>query len=407
MPAPFAQRVAEVAAGLRAQSDLWHPRPFAEEHMPWEDAHPEVAAWLDARPDGEFDLTRFGPEDPKFAGAPPSLLAWRDAADTLAYLPRLPARSFALTAKAARGIGGAKRAQIEAFVGCFLAGDVSVRSQAPAHVLDWCAGKGHLGRALASAIGRPLHAIEWDERLCHEGAALARAQGLDAVFEAVDARSPLAASRVCPEAAAVALHACGDLHGALLRAAATNGVARLAVSPCCYNRTPPDTPLLLSTVARGTGLTLDADDLDLVHRLPTAGGAAERRRVRQTLAWRLAFDLWHRDVSGLNVYRRMPAFPAAWLSLSFAEFAVRFAALGGVEHTPGSAVEAYEARGASRLARVLRREAVRLPFARALETFLLLDRAALLEASGLEVALGAFCDADATPRNALLLARGA
>jgi hypothetical protein len=405
MPGRFAERVAEVAAGLSAHRDLWHPRPFAERSMPWEDAHPEVAAWLDARPEDEFDLTRFGPDDLDAAGAPPTLLAWRAAADTLARLPRLPARSFALAAKAARGIGGAKRAQIEAFIGCFLADGPSPGTET--HVLDWCAGKGHLGRALAGAIGRPLHAIEWDATLCDAGTALARAQGLEAVFEALDARSTAAAARVGPGTAAVALHACGDLHGALLRAAAANGVARLAVSPCCYNRTPPDVPVLLSGAAGTTGLVLDTDDLDLVHRLPTAGGAAERRRVRHTLAWRLAFDLWHRDASGLDVYRRMPAFPAAWLSLSFAEFAVRFAALGGVEHIPDRAVAAYEVLGAARLARVLRREAVRLPFARALEAFLLLDRAALLEAAGLEVALGTFCEADATPRNGLLLARRA
>ncbi|MCK6574166.1 SAM-dependent methyltransferase [Myxococcota bacterium] len=403
MPGPFARRLAEVAAGLNAHRDLWHPRPFAERHMPWEDAHPEVAAWLDARPDDEFDLTRFGPDDPHAAGAPPSLVRWRAAADALADLPRLPALPFALGAKAARGIGGAKRAQIEAFVGCFLAGFSPPGSET--HVLDWCAGKGHLGRALAEALGRPLRAIEWDATLCDAGAALARAQGLEADFEALDARSTAAAARVRPDAAAVALHACGDLHGALLRAATAHGVSRLAVSPCCYNRTPPGTSVLLSAAGRATGLVLDADDLDLVHRLPTAGGAAERRRVRQTLGWRLGFDLWHREASGRDAYRRMPAFPPAWLALPFAEFAVRFAGLGGVEHIPGREVGAYETQGVLRLARALRREAVRLPFARALEAFLLLDRASLLEAAGFDVALGTFCGLDETPRNGLLLAR--
>jgi hypothetical protein len=403
VPGRFAERVAEVAAGLNAHRDLWHPRPFAERCMPWEAAHPEVAAWLDARPEDEFDLTRFGPDDLEAAGAPPTLVAWRAAADALSHLPRLPAQPFALGAKAARGIGGAKRAQIEAFVGCFLAGGPSPGSET--HVLDWCAGKGHLGRALAGAIGRPLRAIEWDATLCEAGTALARAQRIDADFEALDARSTAAAARVGPDAAAVALHACGDLHGALLRAAAAHGVARLAVSPCCYNRTPSDTPVLLSAVARASGLAPDADDLDLVHRLPTAGGAAERRRVRQTLGWRLGFDVWHRAASGRDVYRRMPAFPPAWLSLSFAEFAVRFAALGGIEHIPGREIDAYELSGTARLARVLRREAVRLPFARALEAFLLLDRAALLEAAGFDVALGTFCGVEETPRNGLLLAR--
>jgi hypothetical protein len=400
--APFAARLAEVASGLVATRDLWHPRPFAEREVAWASIAPEVAVWLDARPDEEFDLTRFGPAD--LSAAPPALRAWRATADALGHLPDLPRRPFALQARAARGIGGHKRAQIEAFVGCVLAGEPAVSAR-ETHVLDWCAGKGHLGRSLAAALQQPLTAVEWDAALCETGRSLAREAGVDAAFHTLDARSPEAAAMVGIGAAAVSLHACGDLHGALLRAATANDVSRLAVAPCCYNRTPPGTPVLLSAAAHAAGLGLDEDDLDLVHRLPTSGGAAERQRVRRTLAWRLGVDLWHRDVSGVDAYRRMPSFPGEWLALDFAAFAVRFAALGGLEHIPGREIGAYEAAGHARLRDVLRREAVRLPFARALEVYLLLDRAAFLEAAGFEVRLGAFCTVAETPRNGLLLAR--
>ncbi len=394
----FADRHDALSRWLTAHRDLWHPRPFAERALAWEAAHPEVAAWLDALPD---DAVSPGVA-PDLALGPEPLATWAREAAAHAALPDLPAMPFALQPRAARGLPGRKQAQIAAFVGAAL-------RSAPSgdHVLDWCAGKGHLGRTLAGALGRPLVAVEWDAALCDAGRALCDAQKQPATFHTLDARGPEAAALVGPDARAVALHACGDLHGALLRAAVTHGVAALAVAPCCYNRAVPAESAVLSAGGRASGLSPDADDLDLVHRAPVVTGPAGRARLAQTLAWRLGFDLWQRAAMGEDTYRRMPPFPETWLALDFAEFARRFAALGALSTAPGAEITAFEKAGHARLRSVVRRDAVRGLFARPLEVWLLLDRARLLEEAGLEVHLGCFCPETATPRNALLLARRA
>ena len=449
----FAERHAALTAFLRTHREVWHPRPFVvTQPLPWEVASPPLGAWLDACPDPAFTPG----VAPDFTQAPEPLATWAREAAALSALPALPRFDFALDVRGARGIAGRKRAQLEAFVGCVLGSRVSGD-----HVVDWCAGKGHLGRALSAAgesrhpqtaalplvavgesrhpptaalplvaagesrhpqtaalplvaVGEsrhaptaalPLVAVEWDATLAAAGQALCDVQRRPARFHVLDARGADAAALLRPGSLAVALHACGDLHAALLRAAVSNGVAALAVAPCCYNRATCDAELVLSRTGRAAGLTLDAHDLDLLHRVTVLAGAGERRRMLQGLAWRLALDLWRREVLGESDYQPVPSFPAAWLALPFPEFAARYAASGGLAHSPGPEIAPYERRGHLRMASVLRRDAVRGLFARALEVWLLLDRACLLEEAGYGVELGTFCALADTPRNALLVAR--
>ena len=99
-------------------------------------------------------------------------------------------------------------------------------------VLDWCGGKGHLGRLLALHWRTPVTTLEIDPALCAAGEALAERQALDHEFLVADALT----AEIPAGRHAVALHACGELHRRLIEGAADAGLAGLDVAPCCYHR---------------------------------------------------------------------------------------------------------------------------------------------------------------------------
>ncbi|MCB9537032.1 MAG: methyltransferase [Myxococcales bacterium] len=272
-------------------------------------------------------------------------------------------------------------------------------------VVDWCAGKGHLGRALCARHGARLLAVEWDAALCDDGRLRCAREGVEAEFACLDARGPDAAERLGPGQTAIALHACGDLHSALLRAAAARGVEAIALAPCCYNKAGAERGHALSAAGAAANLGLIPADLDLVHREQVVARGRDRRRAWQSMAWRLGFDLLQRDVRAVDRYRPMRAFPNAWLTLPFADFCRRFAAVDGLALPADLDPTPYEARGWERLAQVRPRDAVRGLFRPTLEAWLVLDRALFLAERGFAVQVGRFCPRALTPRNAVVIAR--
>ncbi|WP_244239948.1 methyltransferase, partial [Pseudomonas aeruginosa] len=86
------------------------------------------------------------------------------------------------------------------------------------HWLDWCSGKGHLGRLLAHA-GQPLTCLEHDPALVADGQRLSDRLGLSAHHLRQDVLAADCAERLLPGHTPVALHACGELHLRLLRLA--------------------------------------------------------------------------------------------------------------------------------------------------------------------------------------------
>ncbi|HYQ40003.1 MAG TPA: methyltransferase, partial [Pseudomonas sp.] len=225
--AQLRQRFTELDEFLVAGQALWRAKPFTESVMPWEAVHPELARWLRGRSLEQADAAHNRPERLD-APAPFPALAARAAA--LAAVGDLPAGSVAQPPAAfAVDVPGRKWQQIDAFAGR-LAFRLPVR-----HWLDWCAGKGHLGRRLAHA-GTPLTCLEYDAALVADGQRLSDRLALNAQHVAQDVLAESAAVRLAAEHTPVALHACGELHLRLLELASAKGCRQLAVAPCCYNR---------------------------------------------------------------------------------------------------------------------------------------------------------------------------
>lgn len=381
---------------LTAHQALWKPRPFTHLQLPWETSHPELSRWLRQRSLEAAENDHHQPWLMEDAPAPfPELAAISQALSAVAELPAstLEAPSHRLNVD----VPGRKWQQIEAF-----ASRLHFTTQ-PTHWLDWCAGKGHLGRRLLQGE-QQLTCLEYDPALVASGQQLSLRHHLPATHLQQDVLAADATQALHPGHTPVALHACGDLHVRLIHLASAAGCAQLAIAPCCYNRISSERYQALSDAAKGSALQLSLDDLSLPLTETVTAGARVRRQRDHSMAWRLGFDLLQRQIRGCNDYLPTPSLPSAWLEKSFAQYCTDLAALKDLSTVGTPDWLALEAAGHQRLAEVRNLELLRGLFRRPLELWLVLDRALLLTQKGYDVRLGTFCETPLTPRNLLLLA---
>ena len=380
---------------LTAHQALWRPKPFTHLQLPWEADYPQLAQWLRARTLEQADADHPQPERLQ-APAP-----FRELAATaweLGQVQELPGHPGAEPpARLSVDVPGRKWQQIRAFASRLQFGEP------PRHWLDWCSGKGHLGRLLAQD-GAHLTCLEYDPALVEAGAALSQRQHLQARHIQQDVLAADAAQQLAPEYSPVALHACGDLHVRLLQLASQRGCAQLAVAPCCYNRIGTDEYRPLSAAARDSRLRLSRDDLGLPLCETATAGARVRRQRDRSMARRLSFDLLQRQLRGSDDYLPTPSLPSHWLDKPFAQYCRDLAELKQLPDPGEQDWLVLEHAGWQRLAEVRNLELLRNLFRRPLELWLVLDRALFLEEQGYRVRLGQFCEHRLTPRNLLLLA---
>lgn len=385
-----AARQRQLDALLLAFRPLWHPQPFREIRPEWCAQWPALAEELLALPDDE--VVRLNND----GGAALALLAHHlpevTAIVPLAELPERPRIGLAERGERwAWEIPGRKRQQIEAFAA------TAQRGGQP--VIDWCGGKGHLGRLLAGEWQLPVHTLEIDPVLCAAGETLAQRASLRQQFVVADALSTTA----WPSAGqhAVALHACGELHRRLISQGAAQGVARFDVAPCCYYRGVTQEYQPLSATPQ---LRLSRDDTRLAVTETVTAAARETRQRDRSIAWKLGFDAYRRQVTGEG-YRSFKPVAEAWLRDGFADFLDRMNRREGLPGTSATSAGEFERLGWQRLREVMRLSIARHAFRRPLEIWLALDLAVFLEERGYAVELGSFCERRLTPRNLLISAQ--
>ena len=378
-------------AFLIEHQGLWRPRPFTQRQLPWENEYPELAQWLRQRSLANAEANHNQPHG-LLAPAPfPQLASQALQLSTVDKLPTQPLQPAAHRLNV--DVPGRKWQQIEAF------GAALQFAQTPRHWLDWCAGKGHLGRRLLHT-GQQLTCLEYDPALIASGQALSEHHGLPVTHRLQDVMADVAISA---EHTPVALHACGDLHVRLLQVASAAGCKQLALAPCCYNRIQGNTYQPLSDAGRASTLLLSLDDLGLPLSETVTAGKRVRLQRDTSMARRLGFDQLQRLLRGCDEYLPTPSLPTHWLDKPFADYCRELARLKGLS-TGEQDWAALEAHGWQRLAEVRNLELVRGLFRRPLELWLVLDRALFLSERGYRVEVGSFCDPALTPRNLMVLA---
>jgi hypothetical protein len=133
------------------------------------------------------------------------------------------------------------------------------------------------------------------------------------------------------------------------------------------------------------------------------GGNRVKRLREQELLWRIGFDLLQRQNSDDPHYRHTPSINKKWLSGSFEDFCHHQAQSQHIELPESFSSAAVLAEATGKYHRIIRLEKARLAFRKALEYWLLLDRVLYLQEQGYQVELMQFCEAQVSPRNALIV----
>lgn len=408
------ERKARLESLLIPHQALWHVQPFKEETPDWCHDWPDMTANLLALDNDSAEnlghdndalirqLSAYLPD----LGELHDLIALPGNAPAPDMQPHGRITPACLSSRPIlTDIPGRKLAQIHAYA------DALGTPVAP--VLEWCAGKGHLGRLLAQRWQIPVASLEIDSDLCKAGARLADRARLADLQTFIHADALLPGSRdTLRDRHVVALHACGDLHTRLVAWSAEVAARAIDVAPCCYYRTahPVYRPF------ENTALHLEQDDLRLAVTETATASARQRRRSRQALAWKLGWVSMRQRLTGDLAYCPFPPVPETWLIDDFSTFIARMLereiqrghldARWSPPRLPAPALLAEcEATGQHRARRMLRLQLVRLAFRRALEIWLLMDMAVFLERHGYHVAAKHFCTNQLTPRNLLLSAR--
>ena len=380
----------ELQSLLAQHTSLWRPSPFHVEQPAWCTQWPALAEALGALDDKTVE--QLG-EDTEACVAwlsthLPELAVLSDAC----HLPELPERSLpACDAHFDNGIPGRKRMQIEAFT--------RHTPAATTPLLEWCAGKGHLGRRVALADRMPVTSLEIDPALCADAVSLAAREGTSQRVVCADALDEASLAHVRGHSV-LALHACGELHRSLVRSADRDGAHAYRIAPCCYHL---GTDGAYRALGRDARLELDASTLRLAVTETVTAPRHDRTRLARDQAWKLGFVALRNALEG-DALRPFRPVPTAWLADGFEAFCRRLATRENVALPAQVFWPDWEARGWQRRAAVRRLELVRHAFRRPLELWLVLDIALGLEERGFGVQVGRFCPRTLTPRNLLVLA---
>lgn len=267
--------------------------------------------------------------------------------------------------------------------------------------LEWCAGKGHLGRAFSWQHQASVTSIEFQAQLCIEGRVLATKSGVSQRFIQADIyQLPLAPSPNMPPLW-MAMHACGALHVQFLQAAVAHEATAIALAPCCYHR-QEGSYCPMSEAAQACALTLDQAALRLAQQNQVTAGAGERALRAKELRWRLGYEQLRQAQLNTHEYRPLPTVKMHRFS-DFQAFC-EFASSHHQVTLKLSDCPPFEALGEQARLTMLRLDAIRHCFRRPLELWLLLDKMAYLVQQGYGVNAHQFCAPTDTPRNLIVVA---
>jgi hypothetical protein len=296
-----------------------------------------------------------------------------------------------------RDIKGRKLEQIQAFATEMQKGDLPV--------LEWCAGKGHLGRWLCFSQQREVTSLEWQEVLCVEGQQQAKKLQLAQHFIQADVLSEGTSKHLNIRQQVVALHACGDLHIRLLQLASHVGTKQLDLVPCCYHLIATEQYQALSTQAQQSTLAqLSRDELKLAVQAQVTAGERVTRLRHIEVMWRLAYQELYQALQGVTQYRPLSSVPKHWFSGEFSAFAHWAASEHQWQIPADTHWDYYLQLGQQRHLLVQKMQLVRSLFRPLLEQWLVLDRALFLQQQGYQVHIKQFCDYQLTPRNLMISA---
>ena len=368
----------------------WQCTAFDFDCLPWPELHDPLTALTDQ------DVAELDTDQAQLYQFFSPYIPGMEQLSRLASLPVITSSRTDYPFWISNGIKGRKFTQLQDFVGALPANDQPI--------LEWCAGKGHLGRMLAFNGAPSVHSIELQSHLCEQGQKSAQQQGLAMQFSQADVLTDNTQDFFNPQTHAVALHACGALHQTFMHQASAAKVTQISFSPCCYHLFTENNYQAMSEQAKRSALNLTHRDLKLALQ-ETVTAPSRVGKVRKTeVEWRLGFDALRKSLTGESAYVSVPSVNKAIFSDSFESFCKWAADKKALKLPKDIDYNKFLLIGQARKKITERVELVRHVFRRAIEVWLVLDRALYLQQQGYNVSVSTFCEKHLTPRNILILA---
>ncbi|OED66308.1 SAM-dependent methyltransferase [Vibrio tasmaniensis ZS-17] len=375
----------------------WRSEPFhlcQTQQQPWVDVNRPLVDWLNSLSIENIQILK---EQPQVL-----------IKELIRFLPELETANqniqfdhsfFAgldLPRGTADGIPGRKLQQIVAM------GEASLEHHHGKEWLEWCSGKGFLGRILSQKSDQKVTSFEWQLSLCESGQKIADAQHLDMSFVQGDAFSKEADRVFNSNQHAVALHACGDLHVELVKKSVSHGLPAVTISPCCYHLIRDENYQAMSSVAKNSALTLSKSDLRIPLQETVTGGERVKRHRQLEMSYRLGFSQLLKGELGVDEYVPVPSIKKSELSEGFESFCCWASEVKEISLGSDIDFDSYLVQGETLFWEMEKLSLVQQVFRRPLEVWLALDRAIYLQEQGYEASIEEFCERSITPRNLLI-----
>lgn len=375
----------------------WRSEPFhlcQTQQQPWQDVNSPLVDWLNSltteniqtlKEQPDLLITELGRFLPQLAQAHQSTQFTNTALKGL-QLPR----------GTEDGIPGRKLQQIVSM------GEASLEHHHGEEWLEWCSGKGFLGRILSQQSSQKVTSFEWQQSLCESGQKIADAQRLEMTFVQGDAFSESADKVFNPNQHAVALHACGDLHVELVKKSVSHGLPAVTISPCCYHLIRDESYQAMSSVAKTSALTLSKSDLRIPLQETVTGGERVKRHRQLEMSYRLGFSQLLKAEMGIDQYIPVPSIKKSELAEGFESFCRWACEVKELSLGSNIDFDSYLVQGEALFWEMEKLSLVQQVFRRPLEIWLALDRAIYLKEKGYEATIEEFCERSVTPRNLLI-----
>lgn len=383
---------------LLSHQIYWRIEPFQQSDqttLPWKHSNPELCTWLESL--SEQDIEHYKKHPDLLVELIGQHLPAVAQLVQLSVLEKVAFSGLSLDRGMESGIPGRKLAQIMAM------GEAVLNEHRGTEWLEWCSGKGFLGRILASQSHQKVTSFEYQQSLCEAGQQQADKHQLPMTFVQGDALADSAKSALNQNQHAVALHACGDLHVSLIEKGTHQQLPAMTIAPCCYHLIQNDHYRPLSKVAKQSKLELSKAELRIPLQETVTGGERVRRHRFSEMSFRLGFDLLLKSECGMSHYISIPSIKKSQLSEGFEAFCL-WAAKQKQIVLPDVDFGLYQKLGEQRYWQMERLSLVQQVFRRGLELWLVMDKALYLQEQGYQVSLREFCPKEVTPRNILIQA---
>ena len=385
----LSQKLISGTSLLIENRSLWSFHPFRKDVYSWEDDHPEVSSFLRTWTNEEVEAFELCPQN--HPNAPSFILDLFARCKEYTRLPMLFDPSFSCSKKWLLNIKERKQKQLVPFISC-------IKGDAKSYV-DWCCGKGHLGRLLNHFYSSSIIGLENNIHVVHKGRELASEKQIFICCDVLHDSIPSL------QGGMIALHSCGSLLTKAMEQVSAQSLQECLLVSCCYHKISEDLYTPMSTVAKRQNVRFTKNELRLPSTIEHHASQKSKRRRRTDMRYRIAIDSILQEIGFQSSYRSFPPVPDGWKDLSFQEYVARVWEREGFPSMSGVKLYEMEQQGRDRLRVIRALSSFRSMFARVLEVWINTDRALWLQERGYSVKLGICMPSSASPRNIAIQAQ--